>query len=85
MSGKPESRLFYVTDRISGTKFLIDTGAEVSVFPPTKSDKRNSSPYTLQAVNKSKIATYGEKSMTIDVGLRRAFKWIFIIAKLKLL
>ena len=84
MSGKPESRLFYVTDRISGTKFLIDTGAEVSVFPPTKSDKRNSSPYTLQAVNKSKIATHGEKSMTIDVGLRRAFKWIFIIANVPL-
>ena len=84
MSGQPESRLFYVTDRISGTRFLIDTGAEVSVFPPSRSYKRNSSPYTLQAVNKSKIATYGEKSMTIDVGLRRAYKWIFIIADVPL-
>ena len=81
MSGNPQSRLFYITDRISGTRFLIDTGAEVSVLPPTKTDKKNSSPYTLQAVNKSTIATFGEKSMTIDIGLRRAYKWIFIIAE----
>ena len=81
VSGNPQSRLFYITDRISGTRFLIDTGAEVSVLPPTKTDKKNSSPYTLQAVNKSSIATFGEKSMTIDIGLRRAYIWIFIIAE----
>ena len=35
---------------------------------------------TLQAVNRSSISTYGEKSMTIDIGLRRTFRWIFILA-----
>lgn len=63
---------------------MIDTGAEVSVLPPTNLDKKNSSPYTLQAVNKSKISTYGEKSMTIDIGLRRTYKWIYIIADVPL-
>ena len=36
----------------------------------------------LQAVNKSVISTFGEKSMTLDIGLRRSFRWIFIIADL---
>ena len=43
MSGQFQSRLFYVTDKITGTKFLVDTGAEVSVLPPTNRDKLNSS------------------------------------------
>ena len=59
---------------------MIDTGAEVSVLPPSSRDKQNNSPYTLQAVNKTPISTYGERSMTLDIGLRRAYKWIFIIA-----
>ena len=32
--GSTPSRLFYVTDRISGLRFLVDTGADVSVVPP---------------------------------------------------
>ena len=36
----------------------------------------------LQAVNKSTISTFGEKSMTLDIGLRRSYRWIFIIADL---
>ena len=43
-----QSRLFYVTNRISGTRFLIDTGTEVSVLPPTHSEKRHCSPLRLQ-------------------------------------
>ena len=30
----PISRLFYVHDRLNDLRFLIDTGAEVSVIPP---------------------------------------------------
>ena len=58
------------------------TGTDVSVIPPSSSDKHRSSPLTLQAVNKSPISTYGEKSLTLDLGLRRNFRWIFIIADL---
>ena len=80
------SRLFYVTDRTTGTRFLVDTGADVSVLPPTPAVKRHpsSSSFTLQAVNKTTIQTYGEKSMTIDVGLRRAYRWIFVLADIPL-
>eukprot|EP00794_Sanderia_malayensis_P005073 gene5073-biopygen4132 len=78
----PSSRLFYVTDRYTGTRFLVDTGADVSVLPPSSSDKLRTSPVTLQAVNHTPITTYGEKSCTLDIGLRRQFRWIFIIADL---
>ena len=74
------SRLFYITDRTTGTRFLVDTGADVSVLPPSSADKQTSQNISLQAVNKSPIRTFGEKSLTIDLGLRRTYRWIFIIA-----
>ena len=78
----PPSRLFYVTDRPSGTRFLVDTGADISIIPPSPAEKRHLSSRTLQAVNHTSIQTYGEKSLTLDIGLRRTFRWIFVIADL---
>ena len=52
----------------------------MSVLPPSTSDKRKPAPLTLQAVNRSAISTFGEKSMTLDIGLRRSYRCIFIIA-----
>ena len=52
----------------------------MSVLPPTRVEKRHCAPLCLQAVNKSSIATYGEKSLTLDIGLRRTYRWIFTIA-----
>lgn len=78
----PHSRLFYITDKHNGQRFLVDTGAEVSVIPPSSLDKRRgpNPNVTLQAVNQSSIDTYGERSLTLDFGLRRTFRWVFIIA-----
>ena len=36
--GHSSSHLFYVTEKCSGTRFLIDTGADVSVVPPSHTD-----------------------------------------------
>ena len=36
--------------------------------------------YTLSAVNGTAIATYGTRSLTLNLGLRCTFRWIFIIA-----
>ena len=47
-------------------------------------NKRRFSSTTFQAVNKTPIPTYGEKSLTLDSGLRRTFRWIFVIADLAL-
>ena len=56
-AGHQHSRLFYVTDRSSGFRFLVDTGAQVSVIPPTPTDLRSPHPHlTLQAVNGTSLA-----------------------------
>ena len=76
----PQSRLFYITDITTKQQFLIDTGAEVSVLPSRPTDRRSRQGYDLQAANSSKIATYGSRSLTLNLGLRRSFPWIFTIA-----
>ena len=77
-------RLFYIHDKISGTKFLVDTGAEVSILPAGSRlvTKGNPASIKLQAVNHSPINTYGQQSLTLDLGLRRTFRWIFVVADL---
>ena len=65
----------------TNSPFLVDTGAQVSVLPPTRSDRLcKQAGYTLSAVNSTTIATYGTRSLTLNLGLRRTFCWIFIIA-----
>ena len=59
---------------------MIDTGAEVSVIPPTNSEKHHQNKFKLFAANGSIISTYGEKTLTVDLGLKRQFNWLFIIA-----
>ena len=75
------SRLLYVTDRNSKLKFFIDTGSEVSVIP-LSTGKHFLHPTGLspQASNNTKINTYGQKSLSLDFGLRREFPFIFLIA-----
>ena len=80
-AGQPQpSRLFYLTDRNSHIKFLIDTGAQVSVIPACTAKTSSPANYTLKAANGSAIATFGNRSLCLDIGLRRPFQWIFIIA-----
>ena len=73
--------LFYVHDRCSNTNFLVDTGAEVSVIAPSLADPHST--FSLQAVNGSQIATFGVRSCTLNLGLRRTFRSVFIIADVK--
>ena len=85
MSAGPQpSRLFYIVDKASGLRFLVDTGAEVSVFPPSSTEQQHPQVgFTLQAVSKTTIPTYGCRSLTLDLGLRQTFRWMFIIADVK--
>ncbi|BHF62297.1 hypothetical protein SprV_0200527900 [Sparganum proliferum] len=73
-------RTFYVRDTRSGRRFLVDTGAQLSVIPPTPADRRCPNPgLFLQAVNTSPITTFGTCSLSLDIGLRRLFPWIFVV------
>lgn len=81
--GPSSSRLFFVSDRTTHTRFLVDTGSEVSVIPPSGTDRHASDTLTLTAVNSSPIRTYGKRSLTLNLGLRRTLPWIFIIADVR--
>ncbi|GFU30856.1 retrovirus-related Pol polyprotein from transposon 17.6 [Trichonephila clavipes] len=71
-------------DRETGCRFLVDSGADVSILPWTKTKREfQASQYKLYAANGTEIPTYGLKILTLDLGLRRPFQWPFIIAKVK--
>ena len=74
------SRLFSVLDSITNARFLVDTGAQISVLKRTNRDKTANDRFRLQAANGSSISTYGQRSVTLNIGLRRAFKHVFVIA-----
>nr|VZI18508.1 unnamed protein product [Spirometra erinaceieuropaei] len=65
----------------SSSRFLVDTGAQISVVPSTAADRRVPIPgLHLQAANCSPIPTFGRLSLTLNIGLHRSFTWIFVIA-----
>ena len=85
VAGQPQpGRLFHIHDRNSNMRFLVDTGAEVSVIPPARTDRAlRQGNFYLHAVNGSAIKTYGVRSLTLNLGLHRTFRWAFIIADVK--
>ncbi|GFV12435.1 retrovirus-related Pol polyprotein from transposon opus [Trichonephila clavipes] len=74
------SRLFLL-DRKSGQKFLIDSGSEICVIPPSPTmNKSPQSNFSLFTANNTKIPAYGMVRKELNLGLRRPFIWTFIIA-----
>lgn len=75
------NHLCTVRDSVSKRSFLLDTGAMVSVLRALPSDKvKPAADLFLRAANGSIISTYGQRSVTLNLGLRRSFKWVFVIA-----
>ena len=75
------SRRLFVRDKASGIRFLVDTGADICVFPRRLTPGRlRKSDYVLSAANGTPIATYGTRTMTLNLGLRRDFCWRFLVA-----
>ena len=73
------SCLFYITDKATGLRFLVDNGAEVSVIPLSVSNRNHhKSNHTLhlQAINNTSIATYGNRSVQINSLTPDNFRWI---------
>ena len=65
------SHLFYITDCSNGFRLLVDTGTEVSVIPPSAADRIHPcTGLSLQAVNDSPITTYGDRLLTVNIGLQ---------------
>jgi len=78
----PKLCRLYVIDKTTGTRYLIDTGSDVSVYPPQKHQmfRGKAEQYQLYAANWSVILTYGTRTLQPNLSLRREFPWHFIIA-----
>lgn len=80
-SGSPRQHCrLHVRDKNSNTEFLVDTGADVSIYPRKFLQYRPLSSYKLYAANGSEINTYGTVNLTLNLRLRRSFPWRFIVA-----
>ncbi|XP_064479076.1 uncharacterized protein LOC135392289 [Ornithodoros turicata] len=79
-SAKGGERLFFVADLAARRCFLVDSSAEISILPASKANKCNFPIYHLTAVNNTSIPVYGDQSVTLNLGLRHSFPWIFKIA-----
>lgn len=77
------NQLFFVDDARSNRRFLVDTGAEVSVIPASPHEKQGSlSDKQLTAANGSAIKCYGSRKLRFTLGGRH-FSWTFLVAEVK--
>ena len=73
------SRL-YVTDRLTKMSFLVDTGADICVYPRSRlRERRTHSSYEF-AANGTTVCIYGCITLRLGFGLRREFSWRFVVA-----
>ncbi len=72
--------LFFTHYNQSRHRFLLNTGADVSVLPASTLDKcNNPKGRPLSAANSSKINTYGTRKISLQL-CNRAYEWFFHIA-----
>ncbi|MPC41154.1 hypothetical protein E2C01_034739 [Portunus trituberculatus] len=75
------STLFHIRDYRSGIRFLIDTGADVSILP-AKATQRDLPPILhLYAANSTKIPVYSRRKEKVNLALRRSFDWTFYVGE----
>lgn len=76
-----QSRLV-ITEQATKRGFLIDTGSDLCCYPYRLLSVRRlqKSNHVLSAANGSDIKTYGLLKLVLNLGLRRAFSWSFVIA-----
>lgn len=72
-------RVFVSDVRCSVRRFLIHSGADISVFP-LSAGQHPTSDITLTAANGTRIQTYRRKTLSLDLVLTRPFTWTFEIA-----
>ena len=77
-------RLFYIWDQRNKIKFLVDTGAAISIIPHTIDPSTKPTLLKLQAANSSTIDTYGGKTLTLNIGMWRDYTWTFTLANVKI-
>ena len=75
-----KSARLFITDKKTKVRYLIDTGADVSVLPATYKDKQNGAKkFTLFTASGAPLPTYGERLVNLQLGLRRNYHWPFVL------
>ena len=76
-----QTRRIFVMDQRTKVAFLIDTCADVCVYPRKRvSGYIRKGAYKLFAANSTTISTYGTIAVDLELSLRRSFKWRMIVA-----
>uniref|UniRef100_A0A5S6Q4E0 RNA-directed DNA polymerase n=2 Tax=Trichuris muris TaxID=70415 RepID=A0A5S6Q4E0_TRIMR len=78
-------RLLFVSDQLSSRRFLVDSGAAVSLFPVAalpKKQRPDSIPI-LQAANGTSISTFGTIQLSVHFGLSKPLQWNFLVARVQ--
>lgn len=78
---KMVSKRLVIKDPTTGIKFLIDTGSDLSIVPKTAKDYCKATSFKLYAANDTPISSFGQKNLTVSLGLRKNFNWHFMIAQ----
>jgi len=80
-AGENKSRRLTIRDRVMRTQFLIDPSEDVSTISKKLHTKTAiAGEFKLFAANGTIINTYGEKTLTLNLGLRCPYIWSFLIA-----
>lgn len=78
-------RRLFIYDQSNNLRFLVDTGADLSVLPRNRfTDFHKNLDIILTAANGSIIHTYGKKMLKVDLNLRRLFPFVFNIADIEI-
>jgi len=74
--------LLYVNDKQNrNISYLIDSGASLSIAPASQSDRKNLDiNLELKGIDGTKVKTYGERLISVDIGLNKKISWLFTIA-----
>ena len=79
VEASPGAQVFFISDKKSGEKFLVDTGANRSLYPLAKVNDPGPRGHDMRAANGSGIATFGRTQVSIEADGRR-YLWPFLIA-----
>ena len=59
--------LLWVADQVSSTRYVVDTGAAISIVPSSLDSPQERLVYDLLAANGNPIATYGTKAFHLTL------------------
>lgn len=79
-TGYNSNKLLFIEDSVSGRRFLVDSGAQRSILPPSSADTLGDGQGPpLDAANGTPIRTYGTRVITVCFN-GREFSWDFVVA-----